>query len=110
MTFTEAVNTGLSNNTTDVTVVGSPSASTRRVVKSITVYNNDTATATVTLKYFDGTNERILIKLVMDVGDTLLYDQIIILDGTSDLVELVLGGAVSTNQLHFTSHYADIVT
>lgn len=108
MAFTEGVNTGLSNNTTDVSVVGSPGASTRRVVKSITVYNNDTVSSTVTLKYYDGTNERILIKLTMAAGDTLFYDEIIILDSTSDLVELVLGGAITTNQLHFTAHYADI--
>lgn len=45
-----------SNNTSAVTVIGSPDAAKHRVVKSIFVYNNDSATVTPTLYKDDGAN------------------------------------------------------
>lgn len=105
MAFLEGANAGLSNSTTDVIVVDSPGASETRIVKSITVYNNDTVAAEVTLKYFDGTNERKFCVINMEPGDNLVYDSVLVLDGEDDTIELVLGGAITTNQLHFTAHY-----
>jgi hypothetical protein len=39
------------NNTTDVTVVGSPAASTQRVVDYLSIHNKDTVSQTVTIKF-----------------------------------------------------------
>lgn len=105
MAFVEGVNTGTSNSTTNVTVVAAPGASETRVIKSISVYNADTVQATVTLKYYDGTNERIMCKIPLETGETLLYDSILVLNTTSTIIRLVLAGAITTNQLHFTAHY-----
>lgn len=50
------------NNTTDVTIVWSPAASTQRVVDYINIYNHDTVTATVTVKFSDNWTEYIIRK------------------------------------------------
>lgn len=48
--FTEGSTEAQSNGTTPVTLVAAPAASTRRLVKTITVHNNDTVTHTFILK------------------------------------------------------------
>ena len=72
-TFTPGVKDGALNGTTDVTVCASPAASTQRVVKFLSVYNEDTIAQDITVKYFNGTTERILTKVNLSVGDTLYY-------------------------------------
>jgi hypothetical protein len=61
------------NNTTDVVIVASPASSTQRVVDYISVYNNDTATQTVTIKFDANGTERILFKGVITAGARLEY-------------------------------------
>lgn len=62
-----------SNNTTDATIVGSPWASTQRVVDTINVYNHDTATATVTIKHDANGTEYILFKWDIAAQERLEY-------------------------------------
>lgn len=51
------------NQTTDVTVLAAPTFQTKiREIIRLSVYNKDTATATITLKTDDGTTERIILK------------------------------------------------
>lgn len=61
------------NNTTDVNVVGSPGASTQRVVDLIHIYNADTASATVTVKFDANGTEYILWKGALAAGEALTY-------------------------------------
>lgn len=61
------------NNTTDVNIVPSPSASTQRVVDFISVYNKDTADAVVTIKLDDNGTEYIIWKDVLSSGDAVRY-------------------------------------
>ena len=61
------------NNTTDVNIVPAPAASTQRVVDFISVYNADTADATVTIKFDANGTEYIIYKTVLGVGDTLRF-------------------------------------
>jgi hypothetical protein len=61
------------NNTTDVNIVGSPAASTQRVVDFISVYNNDTAPAEVTIKFDAAGTEYILWKGVVGSGGSITY-------------------------------------
>lgn len=61
------------NDTTDVTVVGSPVSSTQRVVDMLNVRNNDTATATVTVKFDANGTEYILWRDALQPGETLHY-------------------------------------
>ena len=60
------------NSTTDVSLVAAPASSTQRVIDFISVYNADTESATVTIKFDDGT-ERILVKVVLATGERLEY-------------------------------------
>lgn len=56
------------NNTTDVNLVPAPGASTQRIIDYVSVYNNDTAAATVTIKLDVSGTERILWRGSLAVG------------------------------------------
>jgi len=73
-TFTEGASDGTTNSTTTVTMVASPAASTRRVIKSIYIKNTDTAQVTVTVGYYNGTNTRVIAEVILNVGDTWTTD------------------------------------
>ena len=72
-TFTPGEKDGTLNGSTDVTICASPAASTQRSVKFFSIYNRDTVPQTITVKYFNGTTERIINKVTLNVGDTLMY-------------------------------------
>lgn len=74
-TFVPGDSDGASNGTTNVTIVGSPSASTQRQVTSINVYNADTVARGVIIEKYDGSNGRILCNCVLAVGDTLYWSR-----------------------------------
>lgn len=61
------------NGTTDVDLVASPAASTQRLVDFISVYNADTASVTVTVKYDANGTDRTLYRGVLATGETLTY-------------------------------------
>jgi hypothetical protein len=69
-TFTEGANDGVLNGTTAVTVVAAPAASTRRIINTITVENNDTAAVTITVGYLNTASTRVIVKVTLQVGDT----------------------------------------
>jgi hypothetical protein len=69
-TFTEGANDGVLNGTTAVTVVAAPAASTRRIINTITVENNDTAAVTITVGYLNTASTRIIFNVTLQVGDT----------------------------------------
>ena len=66
----ELSSNGVLNSTTDVELVAAPAASTKRVVKEISIYNKDTASVTLTVKFVDGANERIIWSGVVGAGIT----------------------------------------
>jgi hypothetical protein len=63
------------NNTTDVNVVGAPSASTQRVIDYLSVFNNDTATSTVTIKLDANGTEVILFRATIASGEKIEYQE-----------------------------------
>lgn len=69
-TFTEGSSNAALNGAADVIVVAAPAASTRRIVKSITIQNKDTAAVTVTVKYDDNGTQRQIAKVTLGVDDT----------------------------------------
>lgn len=71
--YTPGRNGTLTNNTTDVDLVGSPAASTQRVVDLLSVYNDDTVSQTVTVKVDFNATEYILWKGTLVAGATLTY-------------------------------------
>lgn len=72
--FTPGANSGLTNDTTAVTLVGAPAASTQRQVKRINVYNADTAPATVTIRLSDSGNFRTQLSVTLQVGERIEYE------------------------------------
>ena len=58
---------------TVVTVVAPPQASHTRTLKSMSIYNADTTSATVTVRLNNGISTRILVKITLGVGSTLEY-------------------------------------
>lgn len=69
-TFTEGSNDGVFNSTTDVELVAAPAASTRRLIKNITVFNRDTVAITFTLKFVNGASERTLIRKTLNANES----------------------------------------
>lgn len=66
---TDTITTGA----TAATIVAAPSASTSRKVSLVTVYNADTASATVTVRVNNNGTFRILVKVALAIGATLQY-------------------------------------
>lgn len=74
-TFTAGRTVTNTNNTTTVTLVASPAASTQRVIDYISIYNNDTVNATVTVKMDANGTEYILFKTVLAATEKLEYQE-----------------------------------
>jgi len=103
-TFTEGASDGTTNSTTTVTMVASPAASTRRVIKSIYIQNTDTAQVTVTVGYYNGTNTRVIAKVILNVGDTWTTDATFDLNGQ---LKYVFGSVNAATQLTGTVQIAN---
>jgi hypothetical protein len=72
--FTEGASDGALNGTSSVTLVAAPGASTRRVIKNITIENKDTAAVTLTISYDNNGTLRTIAKVTLNVGDTWTTD------------------------------------
>jgi len=64
-----------SNNITAVDLVGSPASSTQRIVDYISVYNADTAAATVTIQFNDNGTLYSLYVVSLSAGEKLEYQE-----------------------------------
>jgi hypothetical protein len=93
-TFTEGANDGVLNGTTPVTVVAAPAASTRRIINTITVENNDTAAVTITVGYLNTASTRVIVNVTLQVGDTWTTDGSY--DNTGSLKQTSGGGSGAT--------------
>ncbi len=60
--FTPGRTAVATNSTTNVNIVGAPAASTQRVIDTMSIYNRDTANATVTIKFYDNSADWVLWK------------------------------------------------
>ena len=77
-TFTEGSTDGALNGTSQVTLVAAPSASTRRIIKTVYIENKDTAAVTITVTYNNNGTLRTIAKVTLQVADTWSTD------GTTD--------------------------
>ena len=73
-TFTEGSTDGALNGGTAVTLVAAPAASTRRIIKSVTITNIDTASVVVTVRYNNNTTLRTVSVVTLAVGDTWTFE------------------------------------
>jgi hypothetical protein len=72
-TFAPGANHGVTAGVSTVTMVAAPAAGSYRQLKFISIYNADSAVATVSIKYDDGGTERTIIRSVLSIGDTLEF-------------------------------------
>lgn len=61
------------NGATAVDIVGSPGASTQRKVNYISIHNADVVATTATVRYNDNTTLYTLVKVILAVGDILIF-------------------------------------
>ena len=107
MAFTEGQSAGTTNNTTAVTVVSTPSSG-YRVVKCMNFYNKDTANATLTVEYYDGSTAYEICKITLSAGDVLILDEVYVVpSGGTAVIRCKSSGTVTTNQLPFVATYGD---
>ena len=72
--YTPGSNDTQTNGSTAATIVAAPAASTQRHVESISVYNADTAAATVTIQLNNNSTLRIITKVTLQPGETFFYE------------------------------------
>lgn len=72
--FTPGSSDGVTNNTTAVTLVAAPAASTQRQVKRINVYNDDTAAMMVTVRLNNGGTFRKIAVITILPGERIEYE------------------------------------
>ena len=110
MAFTPGNANIATSGMTAVTAVGSPASAAQRMVRTISVFNKDTITHTVTLQLFDGTNTWLIDRQSIPAGGRYIWgtgDEIIVLDTTSKLIQVILGEAHAALALHIVSSWAD---
>lgn len=73
--YTPTNTNGVSSGINDVTLCP-VDATYQRQIKGISIYNADTATAEVNVELYDGANARLIIKITLQVGDTLHYSDV----------------------------------
>lgn len=67
--FVEGGSDGTLNGASNVTLVDAPAGSTRRIIKTVTIQNRDTAPVTVTISYDDSGTLRQIAVVALQVGD-----------------------------------------
>lgn len=72
--FTEGATDGVLNGTTDVIAVSAPAAGFRRIIKSFSIYNKDTATATINIKLDNNGVQRVITRTPLSVNETFTLD------------------------------------
>lgn len=72
-TYTAGRQLSVTNNTTDVAIVSSPVASTSRVVDLINIYNKDTVTQEIIIKFNDNGTDYILYRNFIDPLQTITF-------------------------------------
>ena len=66
---------GQTNDATAVPMVAAPASGHARIVKSFTVYNADSVNAIATVRINNGGTFRIIVKVTLASGDSLVYDE-----------------------------------
>ena len=107
MAFTEGGNDGTLNGVNEVTIVVAPAAATRRLVRSITISNVDTAAVVVEVRLKETANLRVIWEGTLAVGDTLAISDIIVLNTVNKSITALMAGAAATTDPDFTASWGD---
>lgn len=109
-TITPGSNNGAFDGTNEITLVDAPAASIQRVVKTISIYNNDDQPVTLTLSLDDSGGSTSIIRIItLNPGDiTEICPPLQILDATTKSIIGVMSGAANLNDPEFEAAYVDI--
>jgi len=107
MAFVVGGNDGTLNGVNEVTLVAAPAAATRRIIRTITVSNVDTAAVVVEVRLKETANLRVIWDGTLAVGDTLMICDIIVLDTVNKNITALMDGAPAANQPDFTASWGD---
>jgi hypothetical protein len=111
MAFREKGNEGKTNGTTAVTMVAAPrKEGVKRIIKNWAVYNADDAGIDYFVQVDKAATDYVIYRSAVA---TLVDDQvshIVVLDADDEKLEIVLAGAKSTVDAHWTVAYAEIDT
>lgn len=106
--LTEGSTDGALNGTTPVTLVAAPASSTRRVIKSISIQNKDSASVTLTISYDNNGTARQLAKVTLAENDTWTTDGVY--DTNGNLKTFASGaGTVTTVSVASANGFAGTV-
>lgn len=97
---------GVSNGSTDVTIVTAPTAGVTKIVRSITAINTGATARTVTIKFSNATDDRIIVVKTLAQNRNLVFTAALVLEATADKLEIVLDAG--TNEVHWTTHFAEV--
>lgn len=106
---TEGNSNGTSNDTTPVDIVAAPAASTRRIIKDISVYNNDNISHTLTINYNDNGTLRKIWSGTITSGAIWYLSRVLSAGGGSPLTtkgDIYVYGAINTRLGIGTDTYA----
>lgn len=106
MAFTEGSSDGTLNGVTPVTIVAAPGAGHRIIVKTITIYNDDTIETYVYLNLYN-TTAKVIFCTSIDPGGILVFTDSIVLDATTKSITAVAKAAKVTNDLVYTATWGD---
>lgn len=72
-TYEPAAAHGISAGAADIEILPAPSATRKRQLKFLSIYNRDTVAAVVRVFLLDGATERDIVKITLPAGSTLIY-------------------------------------
>lgn len=110
-TFIPGAFDGVTTGTTPVTIAAAPVPGVQRIVKTITVWNNDTQARMVTIRYLSGSNNRVITKQMLQAStEGIIFGgdgEILVLDATNKSLTMLLDSAPLANQLDWTVSFGD---
>lgn len=94
----------VTNGTTPVDIVGAPSSGYKRQVNELTVFNADTVSHGVTVRYNDNTTLYTIIKVTLQAGETLTYSKSLAwrVQDASGNIKSTFGGLAAINLSDYT--------
>lgn len=96
--FTEGSTVVKTNGTTKVTIVAAPGASTSRLIREVSIYNDDTAPITATVFLLETATEYTIIKASISVGGTWqMSQQLFDISSVSGILPAANGGTGINN-------------
>jgi hypothetical protein len=99
-----------SNGVSEVTLCSAPSSGQRKLIRNITVYNSDTVTHSFYIKVKDTATLYGVIKVTLLAGESWSSGNVLVLGATDESLRTYLGEAITTNQVNYTCHYADVTS